>query len=225
MRVGILGGGQLGRMLALAGYPLGVRCTVLDPAAGPVRRPGLRPHPRRVRRLPGALPARPGVGRRHLRVRERPGRVGPVAGRAGAGLPAAAGAGGVAGPARREDVLPVASASRRRRSPRSTPGSEFDAAVREIGLPAVLKTRRFGYDGKGQVGHPHAGRGRGGVGEARRPAAHPRRVRAVRPRAVDHRRPRPGRARSSSTRWSRTNTATASCTASVAPAGDTAARS
>ena len=25
MRIGILGGGQLGRMLALAGYPLGVR--------------------------------------------------------------------------------------------------------------------------------------------------------------------------------------------------------
>src|SRR5262249_9488829 len=34
MRVGILGGGQLGRMIALAGYPLGVRCTVLDPTAG-----------------------------------------------------------------------------------------------------------------------------------------------------------------------------------------------
>src|SRR5207302_194382 len=33
MRVGILGGGQLGRMIALAGYPLGVRCTVLEPAA------------------------------------------------------------------------------------------------------------------------------------------------------------------------------------------------
>ena len=32
MQVGILGGGQLGRMLALAGYPLGVRCTVYDPA-------------------------------------------------------------------------------------------------------------------------------------------------------------------------------------------------
>lgn len=32
MEVGILGGGQLGRMLALAGYPLGVRCTVYDPA-------------------------------------------------------------------------------------------------------------------------------------------------------------------------------------------------
>src|SRR5690348_6089281 len=33
MRVGILGGGQLGRMIALAGYPLGVRSTVLDPGA------------------------------------------------------------------------------------------------------------------------------------------------------------------------------------------------
>ena len=31
-RVGILGGGQLGRMLALAGYPLDIRCTVLDPS-------------------------------------------------------------------------------------------------------------------------------------------------------------------------------------------------
>jgi 5-(carboxyamino)imidazole ribonucleotide synthase len=29
-RVGIVGAGQLGRMLALAGYPLGIECTVLD---------------------------------------------------------------------------------------------------------------------------------------------------------------------------------------------------
>ena len=33
MRLGILGGGQLGRMLALAGYPLGVRCLFKDPAS------------------------------------------------------------------------------------------------------------------------------------------------------------------------------------------------
>ncbi len=32
MRVGVLGGGQLGRMLALAGYPLGVRTELYDPA-------------------------------------------------------------------------------------------------------------------------------------------------------------------------------------------------
>jgi 5-(carboxyamino)imidazole ribonucleotide synthase len=33
--VGIIGGGQLGRMLALAGVPLGVRCVVVEPAAEP----------------------------------------------------------------------------------------------------------------------------------------------------------------------------------------------
>ncbi len=32
-RVGIVGGGQLGRMLALAGYPMGIRCITLDPSA------------------------------------------------------------------------------------------------------------------------------------------------------------------------------------------------
>ncbi|MEW6255487.1 MAG: 5-(carboxyamino)imidazole ribonucleotide synthase [Pseudomonadota bacterium] len=29
--------------------------------------------------------------------------------------------------------------------------ADLEAAVKEIGLPAVLKTRRFGYDGKGQI--------------------------------------------------------------------------
>jgi 5-(carboxyamino)imidazole ribonucleotide synthase len=33
--VGIVGGGQLGRMLALAGVPLGVRCVCLEPGADP----------------------------------------------------------------------------------------------------------------------------------------------------------------------------------------------
>ncbi|SIQ48125.1 5-(carboxyamino)imidazole ribonucleotide synthase [Alkalispirochaeta americana] len=32
MKVGILGGGQLARMLALAGHPLGIECVVLDPS-------------------------------------------------------------------------------------------------------------------------------------------------------------------------------------------------
>ena len=32
LHVGVLGGGQLGRMLALAGYPLGLRFRILDPA-------------------------------------------------------------------------------------------------------------------------------------------------------------------------------------------------
>jgi len=33
MRVGIVGAGQLGRMLALAGYPLGLDFLCLDPSA------------------------------------------------------------------------------------------------------------------------------------------------------------------------------------------------
>ena len=33
--VGIIGGGQLGRMLALAGVPLGIRCIVVEPSADP----------------------------------------------------------------------------------------------------------------------------------------------------------------------------------------------
>ena len=32
-RVGIVGAGQLGRMLALSGYPLGIDCTLLDTSA------------------------------------------------------------------------------------------------------------------------------------------------------------------------------------------------
>jgi 5-(carboxyamino)imidazole ribonucleotide synthase len=32
MRIGIIGGGQLGRMLAAAGRELGIACTTLDPA-------------------------------------------------------------------------------------------------------------------------------------------------------------------------------------------------
>ena len=32
MMVGIIGGGQLARMLALAGHPLGIRCVFLDPS-------------------------------------------------------------------------------------------------------------------------------------------------------------------------------------------------
>ena len=37
--IGILGGGQLGRMLALAAARLGVRCHVFEPAADPCAGP------------------------------------------------------------------------------------------------------------------------------------------------------------------------------------------
>ena len=90
---------------------------------------------------------------------------------------------------------------------------EFDAAVRDIGLPAVLKTRRFGYDGKGQAVLRTAGRVRGGLGEARRPAAHSRRVRASSTASSRSSPCAAATGRSPPTRSSRTSTATASCTA------------
>ena len=70
--LGILGGGQLGRMLAMAAAQLGLKTHIYAPEAEqPGLRGGDRDHHRglRGRGEPGAL--RQGGRRRHLRVRER----------------------------------------------------------------------------------------------------------------------------------------------------------
>lgn len=150
MRLGILGGGQLGRMIALAGYPLGVRTTVLDPAADPCAG-HVCPHIRgefddfqalyrlaqasdavtyefenvpveTARWLAERVPVYPPP--RALEVSQD--RLTEKSFFRDLGIP----------------TPPFAAVETR---------AEFDAAVRDIGLPAVLKTRRFGYDGKGQV--------------------------------------------------------------------------
>jgi 5-(carboxyamino)imidazole ribonucleotide synthase len=150
MRVGILGGGQLGRMLALAGYPLGLRCTVLDPAAESCAGQ-VCTHIRgefddfqalyelakasdvvtfefenvpveSARWLAERVPVYPPP--RALEVSQE--RLAEKEFFAALGIP----------------TPPFAAVDSR---------GDFDAAVRDIGLPAVLKTRRFGYDGKGQV--------------------------------------------------------------------------
>ena len=73
MKIGVIGGGQLGRMLALAGTPLGMNFAFLDPAPDACAASWASTHPRRLRR-PGAPAA---TGRRgrpgDLRVRERAG--------------------------------------------------------------------------------------------------------------------------------------------------------
>ena len=151
MRVGVLGGGQLGRMLALAGHPLGVRTTVLDPAADPCAGP-VCAHVRgefdgdfaalyrlaqaadvvtyefenvpveTARWLAERVPVLPPP--RALEVSQD--RVVEKTFLRSLGVPT-------------PDFAAVGSRA------------EFDAAVTAIGLPAVLKTRRFGYDGKGQA--------------------------------------------------------------------------
>ena len=150
MRLGILGGGQLGRMLALAAHPLGVQCTVLESAAEPSAGPVCE-HIRgdyddfqalyklaqasdvvtyefenvpveSARWLAERVPVYPPP--RALEVSQD--RLVEKTFFRDRGIP----------------TPPFAAVDSR---------AEFDAAVKAIGLPAVVKTRRFGYDGKGQA--------------------------------------------------------------------------
>ncbi|MFI4889891.1 MAG: 5-(carboxyamino)imidazole ribonucleotide synthase [Steroidobacterales bacterium] len=149
-RVGIVGAGQLGRMLALAGYPLGLRCEFLDRDANA---PGGQVAPILVGELDDAgllaeLAARSDVLtfdwenisekalaplRRLTRVRPSPAalrisqdRLHEKALFTRAGIPVA-------------------------RHAAIDNHSQWLRALKRIGLPGVLKTRRFGYDGKGQA--------------------------------------------------------------------------
>ena len=67
------------------------------------------------------------------------------------------------------------------------------SAIERIGRPAVLKTRRFGYDGKGQAADQERQRSRSAMARSRRPALHSRSLRAVRARSLRRRRARAGR--------------------------------
>lgn len=148
--VAVLGGGQLGRMLGLAGIPLGLGCRFLDPSPhAPARAVGelvvgelgdeaaLAETARgadvvtyewegvpadAARFLSRRLPVRPGP--RSLEVSQD--RLVEKEMFAAVGIP-----------------IPAFAAVDTR--------SGLDRALGEIGLPAVLKTRRGGYDGKGQA--------------------------------------------------------------------------
>jgi 5-(carboxyamino)imidazole ribonucleotide synthase len=149
VNIGVLGGGQLGRMLALAGYPLGHEFVFLDPA--PEALCGLGSH----------IVATPGDERA---LAELAGRVDlvtyefenvPVA----AARTLAARVPVFPSP----DALAVAQDRWLEKSLFARLGiptaafaavasqAELESALDEIGLPAVLKTRRLGYDGKGQA--------------------------------------------------------------------------
>ena len=133
--VGCIGGGQLGRMLALAGAPLGLRLRFLDPApdacAGEVGEllVGRYDDPALLRRLAAGTAA---VTYEFENV--------PVeaAERVGA-LPGAEALG------RSQDRLAEKELFRRLGIPTARFGTLADT-----GLPALVKSRRLGYDGKGQ---------------------------------------------------------------------------
>jgi 5-(carboxyamino)imidazole ribonucleotide synthase len=167
MTIGVLGGGQLGRMLALAGYPLGLRFRFLDPSpqapAGSVAESisanyddqkalarfaaGLDLVTYEFENVPAATA--------HFLAHRLPIYPPPEA------LEAA------------QDRLAEKTLFRRL----GIPVPEFapvnswldlEAALKQVGLPAVLKTRRLGYDGKGQFvlrGQKDAARAWQAIGE------------------------------------------------------------
>lgn len=149
MKIGVLGGGQLGRMLALAGYPLGFTFRFFDPAPRPPAAP-LAEHVSAQWDNRNAL-ARFADGLDLVTYEFE-------------NVPVEA----VAFLAERVSVLPPPGALEVARdrlaekeflarlgvptapfAPVSTERELAEAAT-GIGFPAVLKTRRLGYDGKGQ---------------------------------------------------------------------------
>lgn len=149
MTIGILGGGQLGYMLALAGYPLGLHFRFLDPSPE-------APVGRIAHRVTAEFTDEQALDKfaHGLEVVTYEFENVPV--QAARFL------------AERVPVYPAAAALEeaqdRRREKRLfqrleipttdfaeiSTREDFDQAVTQVGLPAVLKTCRLGYDGKGQ---------------------------------------------------------------------------
>jgi 5-(carboxyamino)imidazole ribonucleotide synthase len=151
MTVGILGAGQLGRMLALAGYPLGLDFLFLDPAKD-------APASRVAPVLQGSFTDRKLLGQL-ARASEvatidwENVSVEALRALAGAGariappIPAVATAQDRVSEKRLFERLDIPTT--RWRAVSSRP--QLERALREVGLPGVIKTRRLGYDGKGQA--------------------------------------------------------------------------
>jgi 5-(carboxyamino)imidazole ribonucleotide synthase len=149
MHVGIVGAGQLGRMLALSGYPLGVHCLFLDRSADT---PGAQVAPSLIGDLEDAtllaeLAARSDVvtfdweniAGSALKPLEKITQVRPP--RAALEIS--------------QDRLAEKALFTRLKIPVAAhcgidSREELIRATGKIGLPGVLKTRRLGYDGKGQ---------------------------------------------------------------------------
>ena len=150
--IGILGGGQLGRMLALAAARLGHEDPHLS-APIPTARPSTSRRSKTVAAYDdeAALAAfAAGVDVITYEFENVPAQTAALPRRPEAAAPRRQRAGGVAGPAGREGLPRRSTASRWRRSPPITDLDRLEAELEEIGTPAVLKTTRLGYDGKGQ---------------------------------------------------------------------------
>ena len=150
MTIGILGGGQLGYMLALAGYPLGLHFRFLDPSPeAPVGRiaqrvtadytdhAALEKFSNGLELVTYEFENVPVEAAKFLaeRVLVYPPPAALEAAQDRVAEKTLFRSLGI----NTTDFAPIAKPT------------EFEAAVKELGLPAVLKTSRMGYDGKGQL--------------------------------------------------------------------------
>ncbi len=148
--IGIIGGGQLGRMLALAAARLGYRCMVLAPDAEP---PAAQVAAGQIRAAYDDVDALERFAEA-VDVATYEFENIPVAPLAVLGAQAAARA---SARSRSRQDRAVEKRFIERCGARVTPWRPINDARRprrrrrELGLPLVLKTRRFGYDGKGQA--------------------------------------------------------------------------
>ncbi len=149
MTIGILGGGQLGYMLALAGYPLGLHFRFLDPSPeAPVGRiaqrvtadytdhAALEKFANGLELVTYEFENVPVAAAKFLAQRA------PV-------YPPPAALEAAQDRLAEKCLFRKLGINTTEFLPVLKP-SEFDAAVKQLGLPAVLKTSRMGYDGKGQ---------------------------------------------------------------------------
>jgi len=147
--IGILGGGQLGRMLSIAAAKLGYRCHIFDPHQHPCASDVAPFHTRAAFDDQAAL----GTFGDSVDVVTYEFENVPVAPLAVLGAKLRPGARSLAVAQDRAGEKEFIEQCGARVAPWRLVASlaEVEAAVAEFGAPIVLKTRRYGYDGKGQA--------------------------------------------------------------------------
>jgi 5-(carboxyamino)imidazole ribonucleotide synthase len=149
VNVGIVGAGQLGRMMALAGYPLGIRCSFLDRSADA---PAAQVAPILTGELEDPKLLAQLASRSDVLTFDWEN----ISGKALAPLESLT----TVRPPRTalevsQDRLHEKALFRRLKIPVADHAAvdspdDLARAARKLGIPGVLKTRRLGYDGKGQ---------------------------------------------------------------------------
>ena len=149
--IGILGGGQLGRMLALAAAQLGLKCHIYAPET---ENPAYQVvAARTVAAYTDFAALKTFAGKVDVVTYEFENVPGETAGFLAGRVPLAPGVAALQTAQDRIDEKTFIAGLGLAVAPFATVTDEatLEAAITRIGRPSILKTRRFGYDGKGQT--------------------------------------------------------------------------